>query len=59
MSDHKDGFSVSTEELAGCARINIENLGRMVPALASHPIYQMALEQSKAVEARLMEDEDE
>jgi len=57
MTEHKDGFSVSTEELAGCARINVENLGRMVPALAPHPIYQMALEQIKAVETRLGEDE--
>ena len=48
-----DDFSVSTPELAACARINFEQIMKLNPALQSHPIYFLALQQLKAVVARL------
>jgi hypothetical protein len=48
-----DDFSVSTPELAECARINFENVERMAPQLKAHPIYALAKQQLDALCKRL------
>lgn len=53
MSNYKDGFSVDTIELAGCAEINFQNCERMVPGLKQNPMWQLAMSQLKAAVARL------
>lgn len=55
--DTKDEFSAPTAELAECAKINFENVERMNPGLARHPIYMLAKKQLDAVCARLSADE--
>lgn len=50
-----DGFSVSTPELAECAKINFENLERSIPGMSTHPFYAIAKEQLDAVCKRLSE----
>ena len=48
-----DTFTVSTPELAECAEINFKNVAKMNQSVAGNPIFQLALEQLKAVVARL------
>lgn len=40
-------------ELAGSAKINFENLARMVPAVAAHPMFQIAKMQLDELVVRL------
>lgn len=51
--NEKDGFTEHNDELAACALINLENVGRLVPGLAQHGIYLIAHAQLKALSNRL------
>lgn len=50
-----DDFSADTPELAMCAQVNFENVEKLNPALAAHPIYALAKRQLDAVVSRLTE----
>ena len=56
MADHPDGFSNDNAELAECAKMNFETVAKMAPALAAHPIFQIAKTQLDALVKRLSED---
>lgn len=55
MPEPPDQFTEDTYELALCAQINFGNLLRQNPALARHPMWQIAMLQFDAVVRRLAE----
>ena len=56
MTENPDGFSGDNAELAECAKLNFESVAKMAPALAAHPIFQIAKMQLDALVKRLCED---
>ncbi len=56
MADETDDFTTSNWELAESAKMNFENVARMAPAIAAHPIFQIAKMQLDALVKRLSED---
>lgn len=57
MPEPPDQFTQDTYELALCAQINLETVATLHPALARHPIWQIAMLQFNAVVRRLAEDQ--
>lgn len=53
MADRADGFGHDTRELALCAQINFQNFEQVVPAIRSHPMWRIAMDQFNAVVGRL------
>lgn len=54
MDNEKDGFTADNAELAASALYNLENVGRLVPGLSGHPIFQIAHQQLKSLSDRLL-----
>lgn len=58
ITDDCDEFSVSTTELAECAKINFENVEKMNPSIRNHPLYALAKRQLDASVARMIADDE-
>lgn len=55
----EDDFTEDTADLAECVKMNFETVAKMAPAIAQHPIWQIAKMQLDALVVRLRDGDDD